>query len=85
VNDEFRFYKDTNPETAGDRKIMARRERGGAGLCYFGNTLKDVRAKVADRIAQEAAWAAPAAPAARKPLLNAKARKARLDVETIDG
>lgn len=59
---EIRFYKDEDPASAGDRKFMARHERGGAGLCLWGRTRKEVAAKV-EAWAEKEAQRQQAAPA----------------------
>lgn len=55
MSDGVRFYIDTDPATAGDRKFLARHERGKAGLCWFGPTRKGVEEQVATWAAKEAA------------------------------
>jgi hypothetical protein len=55
MSEGIRVYLDTDPATAGDRKFLARHERGGAGLCWWGASRKEVEQKVAAWAAKEAA------------------------------
>jgi hypothetical protein len=51
----IRFYRDLDPETAGDLRFMACHERPGAAPCWFGPTRAAVEAQVKAWVALQAA------------------------------
>jgi hypothetical protein len=86
VSDSIRFYIDDDPATAGDRKFLARHERGKAGLCWFGPTRKAVEQEVAAWAAkEEAVREAASQPPTGKPRGGARPRKAAPAGEIVDG